>query len=219
MKQQTTFIPQHLLRTWSALCLALMLSLPVFADGKVDEEQKLVPIEKHVIGPVAEIDETESKLKFKARVDTGATTTSLHAEDLTIKDESPDMEENLGKTIRFRIKNHEDKTEWLEREIKEITVVKTSVKAQHRYKVPVELRWKDFSKEVLVTLNDRSHMTYALLLGRNFLKGKFVVDVDLDKNAPKMQLVSVTTSSKADAPEEEASVKSAKKENQETTSR
>jgi hypothetical protein len=44
--------------------------------------------------------------------------------------------------------------------------------------VRLALQWKDFSKEVLVTLNDRTDMTYPLLIGRNFLQGDFLVDVD-----------------------------------------
>jgi hypothetical protein len=35
-------------------------------------------------------------------------------------------------------------------------------------------------KKVLVTLNDRENMKYPLLLGRNFLRDDFVVNVSLD---------------------------------------
>jgi hypothetical protein len=47
-----------------------------------------------------------------------------------------------------------------------------------RYKVPLVFEWNGFRKEVLVTLNDRTHMEYPLLVGRNFLSGDFLVDVD-----------------------------------------
>jgi hypothetical protein len=46
--------------------------------------------------------------------------------------------------------------------------------------VPLTLRWKGVEKTVSVTLNDRNGMEYPLLLGRNFLRGDFVVDVDID---------------------------------------
>jgi hypothetical protein len=49
----------------------------------------------------------------------------------------------------------------------------------HRYKVRLTLQWKDVRKEVLVTLNDRTDMEYPLLVGRNFLRGDFLVDVSL----------------------------------------
>jgi hypothetical protein len=46
--------------------------------------------------------------------------------------------------------------------------------------VPLKLRWQDVEKKVLVTLNDRNNMKYPILLGRNFLRGDFLVDVNLD---------------------------------------
>jgi len=48
--------------------------------------------------------------------------------------------------------------------------------------VPLTFRWKSMEKEVLVTLSDRNHMEYPLLLGRNFLRGDFLVDVELDSD-------------------------------------
>ena len=48
----------------------------------------------------------------------------------------------------------------------------------HRYKVRLTLKWNDFEKEVVVTLNDRTDMEFPLLIGRNFLRGDFLVDVE-----------------------------------------
>ena len=49
------------------------------------------------------------------------------------------------------------------------------------------LRHNDVKKLVLVSPNDRSHMNYPLLLGHNFLRGAYVVDVSLkaDHNSDK----------------------------------
>ena len=58
--------------------------------------------------------------------------------------------------------------------------MKTSIDSERRYKVPLELQWKNVKKRVLVTLNDRAGMRYPLLIGRNFLRGDFVVDVEKD---------------------------------------
>lgn len=137
--------------------------------------------EKRVIGPTTIIAEANSELDFRARVDTGATTTSVHVEEWAIEDESDKMEENVGKKIRFRMKNHKGESQWLESRIEEIGIVKTSEQEEVRYKVQLTLCWNDVKKQVLVTLNDRSHMKYPMLLGRNFLEGDFVVDVDLKK--------------------------------------
>jgi len=134
---------------------------------------------KQVIGQTALVEETESDFFFPARVDTGATTSSLHVEEWEIDGEADAMAENVGKTIRFRISNCRGESEWLERKIVELSLIQTSEQAEHRYKVPMTLTCLNVKKCVLVSLNDRSHMTYPVLLGRNFLQGDFVVDVDL----------------------------------------
>lgn len=135
--------------------------------------------EKRIIGPITLIEETETDLSFKARVDTGATTSSVHVEAWRIEDESPNMAENIGKKIRFCIKNHRGEAQWITRKIADLSVIKTSEREEERYKVKMTLRCDNVKKKVLVSLNDRSHMDYPMLLGRNFLQGDFVVDVDL----------------------------------------
>ena len=152
--------------------------------------------EKRVIGPTTMVAEANSELNFKARVDTGATTTSLHVEEWAIEDESPQMAENIGKKIRIRMKNHKGESQWIETQIEEIALVKTAAHQEERYKVQLTICWKDVKKQVLVTLNDRSHMKYPMLLGRNFLEGDFVVDVDLYKK-PKPEVTPIEEASSA----------------------
>lgn len=153
-------------------------------------------VEKRVIGPTTMVAEANSELDFRARVDTGAMTTSVHVEEWAIEDESEKMEDNVGKKIRFRMKNHKDESQWLESRIEEIGIVKTSEQQEERYKVQLTICWKDVKKQVLVTLNDRSHMKYPMLLGRNFLEGDFVVDVDLYKR-PKPEVTPIEEASTA----------------------
>ncbi len=62
-----------------------------------------------------------------------------------------------------------------------VTALLTSVDQEERYKVRLTLRLHEVKKRVLVTLNDRFHMKYPMLLGRNFLRGDFIVDVDIKK--------------------------------------
>ncbi|MEQ8838573.1 MAG: RimK/LysX family protein [Lacipirellulaceae bacterium] len=137
--------------------------------------------EKQVIGAVASVEEKQSDLVFTARVDTGATTSSINVDDWKIADKSQGMKKKLGKKIRFLIKNEQGKSKWLERKITEISVIKTSEREETRYKVPVTLVCNGVKKRVLVSLNDRSHMKYPMLLGRNYLEGDFLVDVEIDE--------------------------------------
>jgi hypothetical protein len=140
---------------------------------------------KRIIGATATVMEVSSGLVFPARVDTGAKSCSLHVERIVIKDKAEKRVRNVGKDIRFQVKDSDGQLHWMEGVIASAVRVKSpSLKSgeyDHRYKVKLTLRWQDFSKEVLVTLNDRTYMEYPLLLGRNFLRGDFLVDVEKTK--------------------------------------
>jgi len=137
---------------------------------------------KRVIGATATVLEKQSGLLFRARVDTGLKSCSLHIEEMKIDDEAEKMVENIGKVVHFRVKNGNSKSHWLEGRIAGYVIIKTSDARVRRYKVPLTLRWKGIEKKVLVTLNNRSGMKYPLMLGRNFLRGDFLVDVDIDND-------------------------------------
>ena len=159
---------------------------PAKATPIAEEPKEEKPEEqKRVIGATATVMEKKSEMLFRARVDTGAKSCSLHIEELKIQDESEVMRDNIGKVARFHLLNGNNESHWLEAKISGYVIVKTSnedVNRERRYKVPLTLRWKDVEKTVLVTLNNRDHMEFPLLLGRNFLEGNFVVDVEVDND-------------------------------------
>jgi hypothetical protein len=174
-------------RTSGAFCcatalvfLAILTSL-LNAGGKEVSKQNQ---KKQIIGATATITEASTGIPFAARVDTGAHSCSLHVEEVEIKDEAKKPADNVGKSIRFRIKNEEGKSDWIETIVSSVVRVRSSAlkngEFDRRYKVRLTLQWGDFRKEVLVTLNDRTEMDYPLLIGRNFLRGDFLVDVALD---------------------------------------
>jgi len=137
-----------------------------------------LPESKQLIGAVAFVMENQSQLTFRARVDTGAQSCSIHTEEVLIEDPEESMEDNVGKSVRIKLKNQNEESEWVETRISQLVRVKTSERAEQRYCVSLILVYKDFEKKVRVTLNDRSHMVHPLLLGRNFLQGDFLVDVE-----------------------------------------
>ena len=148
-------------------------------DDLSKSNARIEKVDKLTIGATARVQETQSELLFEARVDTGAASCSMHCEEWEVDDEAESMEENVGKEIRVLISNDDEESHWVDSRIEDCVVVKTSEKRETRYKVPMTLRWKDFEKEVVVTLNNRGHMSYPLLLGRNFLEGDFVVDIEM----------------------------------------
>jgi hypothetical protein len=173
------FIPAHSTRLIRVVSLSLFIGLggQTMAGG----QDAVSSTPKHIIGPTDTFTEVSTGIPFSARVDTGAKSCSLHVEKMEIEDRSPKRLENVGKTVRFLVKGQHGKSEWIETKIADAVRVKSSVfkdgEFDRRYKVRLTLRWKDFEKEVLVTLNDRTDMEYPLLIGRNYLRGDFLVDV------------------------------------------
>jgi len=141
---------------------------------------------RRVLGSVVAVSEAETEMRFLARVDTGARTCSLHTSEKKILDGSESMEDNVGKTIRFRVENRQGISRWLERIIAEVREIRTSEGEETRYLVPLAFTCDGVEREVLVSLNDRSRMSYSMLLGRNFLAGEFVVDVTGADEVPEL---------------------------------
>jgi hypothetical protein len=132
------------------------------------------------VGSIETVTEVESGIEFSARIDTGATSCSIHCESMEIINREPRAEDNVGRRIRFLVKNKHGDSKWLESVIADHVMVRNSERSDDRYKVPLTLRCRGVEKTVLVTLNDRQSMRYPVLIGRNFLRDEFVVNVRLD---------------------------------------
>ena len=132
-----------------------------------------------VIGEVAVVTEVSTGVEFTARVDTGAAVSSVHVapEDMVIEDESPLPVENIDKTVRLRLDNGEGANAWVETKIEDYVEVRNAETSEHRYRVRLPIQVGDVLKHAVVNLNDRSNMSYRFLLGRDFLKDDFLVDV------------------------------------------
>ena len=136
--------------------------------------------EKSVIGETAWIQVAQLPFSLLARIDTGARTTSIHAVDIRISGESSVVQENIGKTISFITANREGKSHPLTATIIQVSTIRNSQGTEQRYVIELPLSYKHKHKKVRVNLKDRSGMKYKLLIGRNWLSGDFLVDVDLE---------------------------------------
>lgn len=139
---------------------------------------------KHTLGATALLRENSTGLELPARIDTGAKSCSLHVDEVDVENARDDMRKNVGKPARLLIRDEQAGDVWIDAEIADTVLIKNpnSAKKQRRYKVWLTLCAGDVNKRVLVTLSDRSHLTYPLLIGRNFLRDDFVVDVALDND-------------------------------------
>jgi hypothetical protein len=177
------FLGRSLLQHFTVVCILLTSTAAIAAIFATSSSAKdsVNEKQKRIIGASALLTEVSSGLSFPARIDTGAETCSLHVEKIEIQDKTPRRSNNIGKSVRILLKDKAGKSQWIESIVADAVRVKSSAlptgEYDHRYKVRLTLAWKDVRKEVLVTLNKRTDMEYPLLIGRNFLRDDFLVDV------------------------------------------
>lgn len=128
--------------------------------------------EKVLIGRIEWVALPDLQLKHKARIDTGAKTTSMHAVNI----EEVELRGELF--VKFRTVDAEGKTIEVVRKVDTTQKVSnTSGFISKRYVIKEKIRIGSIEREVLINLNDRSKMDYKFLVGRNLLLGRFIVDV------------------------------------------
>ncbi|MFY7993288.1 MAG: ATP-dependent zinc protease [Bacteriovoracaceae bacterium] len=128
--------------------------------------------EKVTIGRIEWVEMPELKLKFKARIDTGAKTTSLHAGNIE------EVQQNGELYVKFKTFDPEGKSIELTRKVDTTQKVSnTAGFVSKRYVIKEKIKIGKIEREILINLNDRGRMDYKFLVGRNLLLGRFVVDV------------------------------------------
>lgn len=115
-----------------------------------------------------------------ARIDTGAKTSAIWASRIT--------QENGVLTFVFFDKSHPKYSGKLHHFhiFDETVVISSNGQRESRYKVRLLVRLKDRNIRANFTLADRSTQVYPVLIGRNVLKGKFVVDVKEGKKPKRV---------------------------------
>jgi hypothetical protein len=150
--------------------LILLLTLAVVflhAPGVVNGEEKIV------IGAVEDVILLPWGVKLPARIDTGAAKSSLDARELKVRDNGVEFrlpQKYGGAQLRLPI------IEWRH--------VRSTDARERRPVVELEICLGSRRIRTQVNLTDRSMVKYPLILGRNFLQEKFVVDVKRRKTAP-----------------------------------
>lgn len=129
---------------------------------------------KEVIGAIEWLYMDPPGRHFRARVDTGAETSSLSASELI------EFERDGDNWVRFTFQ-HESADESVEFELpvkRTVLIRQVSTESpMRRYVVELDIRLGEQLQTTEFTLTDRSNMTYPILLGRAFLLDLYVVDV------------------------------------------
>ena len=112
-----------------------------------------------------------SGIELKAKLDTGAKTSSINALKMDLFDQDG------NEYVRFTVKNKQgDTIELVELVIRHVTIKRHFGKSQKRPVVLLTICIGNSSRVAEVNLVDRAGFNYPLLLGRSFLKGEFLID-------------------------------------------
>lgn len=130
-------------------------------------------MDKKIIGRVDKVDFPMLDLfNIDVKIDTGAYTSAIHCSDI--------VEENNILKCTFYSEGH---TNFSGKEVVFETFSKTIVKSsnglkENRYKIKSEVIFFGKTYKINLTLSTRADMKFPVLIGRQFLKHKFMVDVD-----------------------------------------
>ncbi len=154
----------------------------IIIKEKIVYKEKKVPVyitkepkqkdSKIILGNYEYVYIPSENLKLKAKIDTGATTTSLHATNIKA------FERDGKKWVKFTLENEKGELINKALPISRIVYIKRhGAKNQKRYVVQMRINVANSSQLVDVTLTDRSKFSYPVLIGKNFLTGMVLVDV------------------------------------------
>jgi hypothetical protein len=153
-------------------CAAVAPAAPVTTT---ETRRVAVHDDKMVVGQLERIWVSPPAALITARVDTGASSNSMHAEDLAI------FERDGEKWARFKVHGGKDDKEVFEIERKVERYVRVvqqaDRKGSRRPVVRLQVALGEIQGTFDFTLADRSHLANEVLLGRNFLTDVTMVDV------------------------------------------
>ena len=156
------------MRKFSYLQLLLVLLLSVSAC--VTSDMDLVD-SKQTIGWIEEVKIYPIDFTLDAKIDTGADTCSVHAENIK------KFTKNKKEFASFEMLNRFGKRQKLERQIVRYTKIKTKKGGfQVRPVVKLGVCLDKTLEFISCNLVDRSNFQYPVLVGRNYLAGKYLVN-------------------------------------------
>ena len=166
----------------SVLCL-LMISACANNEAKVvpgivpntAQETKVIKVlPNNVIGAVERIYLPPMKSAFLARIDTGATTSSLDAENVK------QFERDGDKWISFTIVNRETGESYtFEKPLVKGISIRRAGENEYRPIVNMDVKMGGEKFKANFTVAEREKFDYQMLVGRNILSGRAIVDVSI----------------------------------------
>ncbi len=164
----------------SSGCVSGNKPVPVPVPGDKDKTHLLD--DRFIIGEVEPVMIKKTGFTMPARIDTGAQTSSLDAVDIIV------FERDGKRWVKFTVKDPKSgKTAEIESKLVRIVKIKRHG-GQPIERPVVKLRAMLGTQEQKgeFSLTDRSSFKYPILIGRNFLDGKWIVDVSRKNSTSPM---------------------------------
>ena len=148
---------------------------PVVVDAKKTADGRLI------LGEQEWVYVTGLKENFRARIDTGATTSSVSAVDVV------PFERDGKDWVKFKIAHDDVMSKEFALPVERWVDIRQSSAegTQRRAVVMAWIQIGDLKEYTEFTLTDRSHLTFPVLLGRSFFKDVALVDVSRKYIQPK----------------------------------
>jgi len=151
---------------------------PTFIPAIVPNAQKTIKVEKprvtNIIGAVEPIYMLPMKSAFYARIDTGATTSSIDVTNLKR------FERDGEKWVSFTITNRSSgETYNFEKQIYKRVRITRAEEHEKRVKVLMDVSFGGEKFQSEFTLAERKDFDYQALIGRNILTGRAIVDTSI----------------------------------------
>jgi hypothetical protein len=125
-----------------------------------------------IVGAVEQVLVEPAGLLLAARIDTGAETTSIHAEDIQL------LEKDGKRYVRFALIDEDGQKLVQELRLRRRVLIKQhGGEPERRYVVEMWVTLGGIRSRIDVNLSDREDFEYPLLVGRNFLVDTVIVDV------------------------------------------
>lgn len=137
--------------------------------------------QKQIVGETEKVRLPELGFSMDARIDTGATTSSLGATNIRF------FERDGEQWVRFNIRNPEtEQTVQFEKlRVRKVKINQAnSGTPETRPVVQLQLTLGSITQTAEFTLSDRNHLRYQALIGRNVLRDVMLVDVSRSMLAP-----------------------------------
>lgn len=129
-------------------------------------------IEKKIIGRIEQANFPELELyNIQTKIDTGAYNSSIHCAEIH------EINEQLHCRFVQPLTNHSKKKKLIFDNYNIAVVKSSNGHTERRYKIMTTIDFGGKSYPIALTLTDRGEMRYPVLIGRKFLKKRFLVDV------------------------------------------